>query len=446
MAKKKQPQDNPAPVATNSKPWTNRIVGHDEINPEQLLANPKNYRIHPREQQSAVTGSLDTIGWFDEVTVNKRTGFVVDGHLRVQLALTHRQASIPVKYLDLSEQEEDQVIMSKDYLVSMGKIDREALQSLTDVLKVEDDRILRMLETMKDQYGMHQFKQEDRIKEEKQEEIREAAISLLEKFPVEPGDVFQIGSLKYANRFHYIVCGDSRESSIVELWREASDLTPNLMVTDPPYGVEYSPSWRAERSNGGQRSAQVPGDDNASFPESYRHFKGDVAYVWHSDLTQYIIRQDLVDVGFEMRGMIIWKKTQHIFSQGHYHRYFEPCVYAVRKGRTASWYGGTKQSNVWEIAGSRYEDEAKDPDGVRIHSTRKPKECMQRPMLNHTSPGEAVYDPFLGSGTTLIAAEEAGRLCIGVELEPLFVAEALSRCHLAKLPIKLVHSRNTDAK
>jgi hypothetical protein len=129
MAKKKQPQDNPAPVATNSKPWTNRIVGHDEINPEQLLANPKNYRIHPREQQSAVTGSLDTIGWFDEVTVNKRTGFVVDGHLRVQLALTHRQASIPVKYLDLSEQEEDQVIMSKDYLVSMGKIDRVARYS-----------------------------------------------------------------------------------------------------------------------------------------------------------------------------------------------------------------------------------------------------------------------------------------------------------------------------
>lgn len=92
------------------QPWNNRILGHGEEEPAQLLANPKNWRIHPKGQQDALTGALNDLGWLDEVKVNQRTGFVVDGHLRVALAISRGEPSVPVMYLDLSEAEEAEAL------------------------------------------------------------------------------------------------------------------------------------------------------------------------------------------------------------------------------------------------------------------------------------------------------------------------------------------------
>ncbi len=106
------------------------------------------------------------------------------------------------------------------------------------------------------------------------------------------------------------------------------------------------------------------------------------------------------------------------FSRGHYHWRHEPCWYAVRKGRTASWNGDRKQCSLWQIPHRRSETG---------HGAQKPLLCMQRPIDNHSVAGDVVYDPFVGSGTTIIAAELTGRVCRAIELEPRYVDVAIAR-------------------
>jgi DNA modification methylase len=120
-----------------------------------------------------------------------------------------------------------------------------------------------------------------------------------------------------------------------------------------------------------------------------------------------------------MRAQIIWNKGHIVISRGHYHFQHEPCWYAVRKGSTAQWNGDHKQSTVWDID--------KLSASETGHSAQKPVECMRRPIENNSSPGQAVYDPFVGSGTTLIAAEMTGRACHAIEISPAYCDVAVER-------------------
>ncbi len=128
--------------------------------------------------------------------------------------------------------------------------------------------------------------------------------------------------------------------------------------------------------------------------------------------------ESLTTCGFEIRAQIIWVKEKMVFSRGHYHWMHEPCWYAV-KGR-AHWTGDRKQVTVWPIA-------SKGQDANTNHAAQKPVQCMQRPIENHSCPGQAVYEPFAGSGTTLIAAEITGRACLAMELDPAYVDVAVKR-------------------
>jgi DNA modification methylase len=116
---------------------------------------------------------------------------------------------------------------------------------------------------------------------------------------------------------------------------------------------------------------------------------------------------------------IVWAKSQFVIGRGHYHAQHENCWYAVRKGATGHWSGDRKQSTVWQI-----DKPQKSETG---HSTQKPVECMKRPIENNSSPGQAVYEPFSGSGTTIIAAEMTGRVCHAIELSPAYVDVAIKR-------------------
>ena len=116
--------------------------------------------------------------------------------------------------------------------------------------------------------------------------------------------------------------------------------------------------------------------------------------------------------GFDIRAQIIWAKERLVIGRGDYHWQHEPCWYAVRKkGR---WTGDRSQTTLWTIPSG-------GQDADTIHSTQKPLECMRRPIQNNSHAGETVYDPFLGSGTTLIAAQTIDRICVGVELDPGYV-------------------------
>lgn len=122
--------------------------------------------------------------------------------------------------------------------------------------------------------------------------------------------------------------------------------------------------------------------------------------------------------GFEIRSQIIWAKSSFAISRGHYHWQHEPCWYAVRKGSTGHWAGDRSQTTLWPIA---------HHSNKSGHGTQKPVECMQRPILNNSRPGHFVYEPFSGSGTTIIAAEMTDRRCLALEIEPAYVDVAIRR-------------------
>jgi hypothetical protein len=125
--------------------WRNRIVGHGEEAPDQLLANPRNWRLHPKGQQDVMAQALDEVGWVTGVIVNRRTGFVVDGHLRVSLAIGRGETSIPVQYVDLDEREEGIVLASLDPISAMAGRDGSLLAELVAGLEVDDGPLAALL-------------------------------------------------------------------------------------------------------------------------------------------------------------------------------------------------------------------------------------------------------------------------------------------------------------
>lgn len=234
-------------------------------------------------------------------------------------------------------------------------------------------------------------------------EIGDAAVT-------HPGDVWLLGA-------HRIVCGDSTDRRTVE--EVLADAKPNLMVTDPPYGVNYDPTWRhAAGVNSSSRVGKVKNDERADWTAAWALFPGAIAYVWHGALHAATVAASLEREGFTIRSQIIWAKERLVIGRGDYHWQHEPCWYAVRK--TGNWLGDRKQTTLWSIS-------SRDQDAHTVHGTQKPVECMRRPILNNSQVGEPVYEPFLGSGTTLIAAESTGRVCHAVELDPLYVDVAVRR-------------------
>jgi DNA modification methylase len=227
-----------------------------------------------------------------------------------------------------------------------------------------------------------------------------------------PGDLWQLGP-------HRLVCGDSTSADVVA--RLLGDIRPLLMVTDPPYGVDYDPAWRniagAAKT---RRTGKVLNDDRADWRDAWALFPGDVAYVWHGALHAATVADSLAASGFAIRSQIIWAKDRLVLSRGDYHWQHEPCWYAVRARGKGHWAGDRKQTTLWSIAN-------REQDADTVHGTQKPVECMRRPILNNSCPGQVVYEPFMGSGTTLIAAETTGRVCYGVELNPAYVDVAIER-------------------
>ena len=228
------------------------------------------------------------------------------------------------------------------------------------------------------------------------------------------GDLWLLGS-------HRVMCGDSTVPTDVE--RLMNGTVPSLMVTDPPYGVEYDPAWRNRALGEANRAVgRVANDDQADWRSAYALFPGDVVYVWHAGTKASQVADGLAACGFEVRSQIIWAKQHFAISRGHYHVQHEPCWYAVRKGRTAHWNGDRTQSTLWQVNnGLSQGGPRKAEDSVTGHGTQKPVEIMRRPIENHTLASQSVYDPFLGSGSTLIAAEIAHRTCLGIDIEPHYV-------------------------
>jgi DNA modification methylase len=246
------------------------------------------------------------------------------------------------------------------------------------------------------------------------------AEELREKWGVETGQLWQLGE-------HLILCGDSTNAEDVA--RVMGGDKPLLMVTDPPYGVEYDSSWRVDAGIQERtfNSGKVKNDDRADWREAWSLFQGNAAYVWHAGVYSKTVQESLESCGFVIRAQIIWNKDLAVFGRGDYHWKHEPCWYVVKKGETGLRTDDRKQSTVWDIPTIHSFRNGKNSEewGLSGHSTQKPVECMARPIRNHDS--EFVYEPFSGSGTTIIACEQLGRKCRAIEISPAYVAVALQR-------------------
>jgi DNA modification methylase len=237
-----------------------------------------------------------------------------------------------------------------------------------------------------------------------------------------PGDVWVLGK-------HRIICGSSTDAHVIA--KLLAGEKPRLMVTDPPYGVEYEPDWRnhAEirgRKVGATATGKVLNDDKADWREAWALFPGDVAYVWHAALHSPTVAESLRACGFELRSQVVWNKPVMVIGRGHYHWKHEACWYVVRKGGTGGWQGDRKQTTVWDIP-NMHRNQGDVDDGKTVHGTQKPVECMRRPIENNSLPGDGVYEPFSGSGTTIIACEMTDRRCFAAELDPTYVDVAVER-------------------
>ena len=392
-------------------------MGSGEEEPAQLLANPKNWRIHPEHQQAALAGVLKTIGWVTGVLVNRRTGMVVDGHARVALAIRDGQATIPVDYVELSVEEEATVLATFDTISALAGADKERLAELLRELSPKDAGIQTLLDDLAIQHGL------DRATQDAPEPKLDQVEALLKKWKVKPGQTWTLG-------LHRLRCGDATDPK--EIKTLLRGIVPALCVTDPPYGVEYDPSWRMQAgiNKNQQKMGKVAHDEQADWSAVFQLIGAPVLYVWHGGLHGAEVQQGLERVGYRIIAQIIWAKDRFALSRGDYHwqhepAFFavskegEPALYAVKAGEPHAWRGGRKQSTVWTIKARE--------DAGHGHGTQKPVECMERPMYNNTTFGQVVCDPFVGSGTTLVAGQRAGRVVYAMDCDPGYVAVSLER-------------------
>ena len=391
--------------------WESRIVGHGEAAPGDLVGNPRNWRTHPKAQRDALAGVLDQVGWVQDVIVNKRTGYLVDGHARVAVAAQRGETSVPVVYVDLSEDEELLILATLDPLAAMAEADTDALADLLAAITSEDAALTSMLDALAKAEGIDTavdgLTDPDDVPDERETTVQR-------------GDVYQLGR-------HRLMCGDSTDAGDVA--RLLDGAKPNLMVTDPPYGVDYDPAWRNAVADArgvvhSLRLGEVTNDDRSDWTDAWMLSPSEVAYVWHDGMQAGVVEAGLAAATFEVRAQIIWVKPKIAFGRGAYHWQHEPCWYAVRQGVTASWVGDRKQSTVWDIDHLNLKSRATEANPWTEHSTQKPVECMERPMRNHAGD---VYEPFSGSGTTIIAAERQGRRCYAMEIEPKYVQVCIDR-------------------
>ena len=376
---------------------------------ERLRPYARNAKMHGPDQVARIAASMARFGWTVPCMVGD-DGELIAGHGRVLAATELGLHEVPVIRLGhLDEAERRAYRIADNKLTELGDWDDALLRDEVAGL-LADDFDLSLLGFAEDE--LEALLQDPDLREdgaaEGEDDVPEAPVD-----PVSlPGDLWIMGS-------HRLICGDSTSADVVA--KLLGDVRPLLMVTDPPYGVEYDPAWRnATGASATKRTGKVLNDDRADWHEAWALFPGDVAYVWHGALHAGTVADSLAAAGFAIRSQIIWAKDRLVLSRGDYHWQHEPCWYAVRAKGKGHWAGDRKQTTLWHIAN-------RDQDTDTVHGTQKPVECMRRPILNNSSPGQAVYEPFMGSGTTLVAAETTGRVCFGIELNPAYVDVAIER-------------------
>ena len=410
--------------------FRNRIIGYGTKPADQFQANALNYRKHPQRQRDAVQASLRELGWIGVVVENQRTGNLVDGHERVWQALQHNE-DVPYIEVDLSEEEERLALAVFDPITNMAETDAAILDDLLREVNTGEAALQALLAEMAEGAGLYAPKTEGDTapQVDRAEELRQ-------KWQTAAGQLWQLGE-------HRLIVGDCTDAATVA--RVMGGDSAELVWTDPPYGVavgdknkflnSIAPSNRIEENleNDTLDETALMAMLSAAFDNAIAHCRAGAAwYVAAPPGPLHVLFGQALKERGVWRQTIQWVKNNATFSAMGvcYHWQAEPIFFGWLPNGAHRWYGGRKQTTVWEID---------RPVASPEHPTMKPVELVARAVENSSLSGEVVYEPFSGSGTTIIACENLGRKCRAVEISAAYCAVALQRWadHTQRTPVLL---------
>jgi DNA modification methylase len=380
-----------------------RIVELRRVRAADLHPNPKNWRTHPKAQREALRGVLAEIGYADALLARETpVGLqIIDGHLRAE---TTPDVEVPVLILDVTEAEADKLLATLDPLAALAEGDPESLRTLLEQVETDSDAVKKMLDNLAMEYGAQPGPKpldDPGPNFDEAEELRK-------KWGTELGQLWTLGE-------HRLLCGDCTDPASVAALIDG-DLA-QCMWTDPPYGVDYE----------GGTGLSIENDDAEGIPDLLERawavadkilVSGAPIYVCHpaGPLSVAFGKAFLV-TGWRLHETLVWVKSSLVLGHSDYHYRHEPILYGW-KGKNRPWYGARDQTSVLEFD---------KPSRNELHPTIKPVELVDACLTNSTKQGDIVYEPFSGSGTTLISCERLSRSCRAVELSPGYVAAALER-------------------
>jgi len=358
--------------------------------------NPRKKLKKGDKEYKKIQDSIEEFGFADPLVVNSDMT-IIGGHQRLTVAMDLGYSEVPCAVVDVDK------VREKALNIALNKITG----------AWDDDLLVKLLEDIGNsnfdlgktgfdppEIGQLFNKVHDKqVKEDNFDidaELKQPVFSKL-------GDMWLIGK-------HRVICGDSTGEEIYT--RLMDGQKANLVLTDPPYGVDV------EETAGKIQNDNLPDAEFYDFLLSaFRCMQANLAddgsiYVWHADTKGLIFRKAYEDAGFYLSGCCIWKKNALVLGRSPYQWIHEPCLFGWKKGGKHQWYADRKQVTVWE-----YDKPKSSPD----HPTTKPVTLMAYPIKNSTMTNGIVLDPFLGSGSTLIACMETDRICRGIELDPKFV-------------------------
>lgn len=374
----------------------------EKRNIEELI--PANYNprkdLQPNDTEYIkIKRSIETFGYVDPIIVNERTGVIVGGHQRLKVLKDLGYDEVDVSVVDLSEENE------KALNVALNKISGEwDFALLKDLLEELDASSIDVELTGFDIDEMENLMTQFQVEEEG--EVDEDDFDIEEAIPDEPiskrGDIWKLGR-------HRLMCGDSTDINDVE--KLMGGIKADLFLTDPPYNVNYE----------GKAKDKLKIKNDSMDEESFRQFlrdaffaadtvmrEGAVFYIWHADSEGYNFRGACIDVGWQVRQCLIWNKSSMVIGRQDYQWKHEPCLYGWKSGASHFWAGDRKQVTVLDF---------NKPQRNGEHPTMKPVSLFDYQIKNNTRKGDIVLDLFGGSGTTIIACEQNGRIGYSMELD-----------------------------
>ena len=386
----------------------------EQLSIDELRPDPANPRRISDQELETLTRSISEFGLIDPIIARREDKMVIGGHQRLLAARKLGYKTVPVVLTDLTVEQAHLLNIALNKI--SGSFDQELLARLLKELQevpnidlslsgFEDDELKKLLKSL-----------DARERKERLESFDlDAAIKDAQNAPVaKRGDIWLLGE-------HRLACGDSTDREAVQ--RLMGPAKAAMTFTDPPYNVNYGETMKDKlRKNSNKITNDNLGDAFEPFLEkackNMLDFTDGAVYICMSSSELHTLQKAFIAAGGHWSTFVIWAKNTFTIGRSDYQRQYEPILYGWREGVSHYWCRDRDQGDVWQVD---------KPSSSPLHPTMKPLALIERAIQNSSQAGDKVLDTFLGSGSTLIACERTGRVCYGMELEPLYVDIARMR-------------------